>query len=78
MQRALGTQSVELTFQNANGARLTVSLPARVAADMLTPVLAQLSLDLPRPPGAPEFTQNVTGWRVGHSNEAKSCLRPER
>ncbi len=68
--RRQDTQSIELTFENADGARLAVSLPARVAADMLAPVLAQLSSVLPRPPGAPEFDQNVTGWRVGHSNEA--------
>jgi hypothetical protein len=62
-------QRVELTFEDAQGARLVLSLPARVAADLLVPVLAQFSSETARPPGAPEFSQNVKDWRVGRSNE---------
>src|SRR5262245_55829026 len=34
--------SIELTFEDAKGERLTVSLPARIAADALVSTLAQL------------------------------------
>ena len=60
---------IELTFENAKGERLTVSLPARVAADALAPILAQFAPETPGPPGAPAFHQIVNRWRVGHSNE---------
>jgi hypothetical protein len=68
--RKQGTETVELTFEDASGAHLTVSLPARVAADMLVPALAQFSSEQSRAPGAPEFSQNVTSWRVGRADDA--------
>jgi hypothetical protein len=68
------SQTVELTFEDASGAHLTVSLPARVAADMLIPALSQFSSTQSHAPGAPEFSQNVTSWRVGRSNDAPSVV----
>jgi len=62
-------QNIEITFVAANGDRLKLSLPVRVAADALVPILSQFSSSVAQPPGAPPFSQNVVRWQVGSSTE---------
>jgi hypothetical protein len=63
----------ELTFAAADGSKYTVSLPLRVAADLL-PVFAHLSAQVERLAGGPDFTKRVNSWAVGRSNEAPEVL----
>ena len=63
----------ELTFAAADGSKHTVSLPLRVAADLL-PVFAHLSAQVERVAGSPSFTKRITSWAVGRSNEAPEVL----
>lgn len=66
-------QRFGMTFENANGEHLTVTLPARIAAAALVPLLAQLGSELPpQPPGMGEFSQNVTQWRIGRDDGAST------
>ena len=67
-------QTFEMTFVDAEGNRLVVSLPVRVAADALAPVLHTLSNATKRLPGQPTFSKNVARWRVGRSNETPQVL----
>lgn len=72
--RKQATQTAELTFADSDGNRLKISLPVRVAADMLVPVLAQFEQENPSQPGGPVFSQNVSHWRIGRSNEEPLVL----
>jgi hypothetical protein len=66
--------SFEMTFVDAEGNRLVIGLPLRVAADALIPVLHTLSNSTKRLPGQPTFSKNVVRWRVGRSSEAPQIL----
>jgi hypothetical protein len=59
----------ELAFEGADGSKHTVSLPLRVAADLL-PVFAHLSTQVETIAGAPNFSRQIKSWAVGRSNEA--------
>lgn len=66
--------SFEMTFVDAEGNRLIVGLPLRVAADALIPILHALSNSTKRLPGQPSFSKSVVRWRVGRSNETPQIL----
>lgn len=63
----------EITFQSADGKKMKISLPLRVAADMTT-IFADLSLKVERAAGGPAFSKNVDAWQVGRSNEEPKVL----
>lgn len=65
-------QRFELTFVDASGAKQTISVPQRVAAD-LAPVLASLASDLNNQRG-PEFTKMPKLWAVGSARHERLVL----
>jgi hypothetical protein len=62
----------ELTFIDASGARQTISMPSRVAAD-LAPVLASLAASLDEG-GGPRFTKVPKLWAVGRAQHERLVL----
>jgi hypothetical protein len=65
-------RSVEITFADAAGAKRTISLPLRLAAD-LAPVLSSLAADLDRK-GGPRFTKVPKEWAVGRAQHERLVL----
>ncbi len=62
----------EMTFVDAAGAKRIISIPSRIAAD-LVPVLASLAEGLDRANG-PRFTKVPKEWAVGRAQHERLVL----
>ena len=65
-------RTFELTFADAEGRTRSISMPSRVAAD-LVPILNSLAASLPSADG-PKFTKVPKDWAVGHSHHERLVL----
>jgi hypothetical protein len=65
-------QRFEMIFVDAAGARRTISIPTRIAAD-LVPVLAALAENL-GPSHGPRFTKVPKEWAVGRAQHERLVL----